>query len=110
MKPIPNTVCLGLLALNALAHAAETPVPYRAPRLPDGHVDTQGIWKNSNLTPLERYQEFAQLMITVADAKRLEVQYYLDFGGLNKPNDPGLTLEARSLARAIFFWCLRKPR
>jgi hypothetical protein len=85
-----------LLALCAVAHAAEKPTPYRAPRLPDGHVDMQGIWQNSNLTPLERPQEFAQLMITEADAKRLEVQYYLDFGGRNKPNDPGIALEVRS--------------
>lgn len=96
MKPIPRTVCLGLLVLSTLGHAAEKPTPYRAPRLPDGHVDMQGIWKNSNLTPLERPQEFTQLTITAADAKRLQAQYYLGIGGPNQPNDPGIFLEARS--------------
>src|SRR3974377_2147056 len=54
MRPIPTTICLGLVALSALGHAAEKPKPYHPPRLPDGHVDIEGIWKNSNLTPLER--------------------------------------------------------
>jgi hypothetical protein len=96
---IPNTVYWVLLTLCATAHAAEKPKTYRAPRLPDGHVDMQGIWKNSNLTPLERPQEFTQLTITAADAKRLEALYYLGIGGPNQPNDPGIFLEARSFER-----------
>ena len=93
----PTTICWALLVLLGTGQAAEKPTPYRPPRLPDGHVDMEGVWKNSNLTPLERPQEFAQLTITAADAKRLEAQYHLDFGGGgNKPNDPGIALEARS--------------
>jgi len=84
-----------LPALCAAVHAAEPPT-YRPPRLPDGHVDMQGMWKNSNLTPLERPKEFAQLTITAADAQRLEAQYYLGPGGGKEPNDPGAALEARS--------------
>jgi hypothetical protein len=96
MRPIPKTIDWLLLALCATVHAAEKPKEYHPPRLPDGHVDMQGVWKNSNLTPLERPQEFTQLTLTAADAKRLEAQYYLGLGGPNQPNDPGITLEARS--------------
>jgi hypothetical protein len=78
------------------AQAAEKQNPYRTPRLPDGHIDIQGIWKNSNLTPLERPQEFTQLAITAADAARLEAQYLVPSGGPNQPDDPGRALEDRS--------------
>jgi hypothetical protein len=96
---VPNTVYWVLLTLCAAAHAAEKPKTYRAPRLPDGHIDMQGIWKNSDLTPLERAPEFTLLAITAADAKRLEALYYLGIGGPNQPNDPGIFLEARSFER-----------
>jgi len=97
MKPIPRTICSGLLALSALSHAAEKPKTYRAPRLPDGHADMEGIWKNSNLTPLERPQEFTQLTITAADAARLKAQYLAGTGGPNQPDDPGRGLEDRNI-------------
>jgi hypothetical protein len=94
MRPIPKAIYWVLLALSATAHAAEKPKTNRAPRLPDGHADMQGIWNNSNLTPLERSPEFIQLIITAADAKRLEAKYYL--GPPNEPDDPGRALESRS--------------
>jgi hypothetical protein len=96
MKPISKVIYLGLLALCATAHAAEKLKTYRAPRLPDGHADMQGVWNNSNLTPLERPLEFTTLAIAAADAKRLEARYYLGPGGPNQPDDPGRVLEARS--------------
>jgi hypothetical protein len=85
-------VYLALLALPDSVRAAEKLKPYRAPRSPDGHVDMQGIWKNSNLTPLERSPEFAQLTITAADAVRLKAEYLVSSG----PDDPGRALENRS--------------
>jgi len=97
MRPLPKIIALGLLALCATAHAAEKPKTYRPPRLPDGHVDMQGIWKNSNLTPLERPQEFTQLTITAADAARLKAQYLAGTGGPNQPDDPGRALEDRNI-------------
>src|SRR5260370_41923684 len=96
MRPIPKAIYWVLLALSATAHAAEKPKTYRAPRLPDGHVDMQGIWKNSNLTPLERPQEFTQLAITATDAAKLQAQYLVPQGGPNQPDDPGRALEDRS--------------
>jgi hypothetical protein len=68
MRPIPKTIYWVLLALCTTVHAAE-PKTYRAPRLPDGHADMEGIWKNSNLTPLERPPEFTQLVITAATTR-----------------------------------------
>jgi hypothetical protein len=90
------TICLVLLALCDTAHADQKQRTYRAPRLPDGHVDMQGIWKNSNLTPLERPQEFTQLTITATDAAWLKAQYLVPSGGPNQPDDPGRALEDRS--------------
>jgi hypothetical protein len=57
----PMSVCWASLAFCGMAQAAEKPTLYHPPRLPDGYVDMEGIWKNSNLTPLERPQEFTQL-------------------------------------------------
>ena len=99
MKPIPTTICLGLLALCAISNAAEKPMPYRAPRLPDGHVDIQGIWKNSNLTPLERPPGFTTLVITAADAARLKTQYLTGPSVANQPDDPGKAIEDRNFER-----------
>jgi hypothetical protein len=88
-------IFLVLLALCDSARAVEKLKPYRAPRAPDGHVDMQGIWKNSNLTPLERPPEFTQLAITATDAARLQAQYLIPLGGPNQPDDPGRALEDR---------------
>jgi hypothetical protein len=97
MKPIPKGTCLVLLALCNVALAADKAKAYRAPRLPDGHADMQGIWKNSNLTPLERPAGFTQLAITPADAARLKSQYLEGTGGPNQPDDPGRALEDRNI-------------
>jgi hypothetical protein len=96
IRPIPKTIYWVLLALCTTVHAAE-PKSYRAPRQPDGHADMEGIWKNSNLTPLERPQEFTQLIITAADAQRLKTQYLEGTGGPNQPDDPGRALEDRNI-------------
>jgi hypothetical protein len=78
------------------AHAAE-PKTYHAPRLGDGHADMEGIWKNSNLTPLERPQDMTQLTISAAEAARLKAQYLAGTGGPNQPDDPGRALEDRNI-------------
>jgi hypothetical protein len=94
MNRYSKPIYLGVLALCTTAHAAEK--LYRAPRTPDGYADMQGIWKNSNLTPLERPQGFTQLAITAAEAAMLKSQYLLGTGGPNQPDDPGRALEDRS--------------
>ena len=97
MTPIPNILFLGFLTLSALSYAAEKPTIYRPPHLPDGHVDMQGIFKNSNLTPLERPAGFTQLAITAADAAKLKQQYLEGTGGPNQPDDPGRIIEDRNI-------------
>jgi hypothetical protein len=97
MRQIPKTIYWVFLALCATAHAEEKPESYRAPRLPDGHADIEGIWKNSNLTPLERPPGFTQLAITAADAAKLKQQYLEGTGGPNQPDDPGRSLEDRNI-------------
>jgi hypothetical protein len=94
---IRKTMGWALLAICTAAPAAESPHTYRAPRLSDGHVDIQGMWKNSNLTPLERPPEFTQLALSVADARRLKEQYLNPAGSQNQPDDPDLALEERSI-------------
>jgi hypothetical protein len=91
----PTTFCWALLALLGTAQGADKATHYRPPRSPDGHSDMEGIWKNSNLTPLERPQEFTQLTITAADAARLKA-LYLAGTGPNQPDDPGRALEDRN--------------
>jgi hypothetical protein len=97
MRPVPKTISLGLLALCATVHAAHEPKTYRAPRLPDGHADMQGIWKNSNLTPLERPAGFTALTITATEAATLKTQYLEGTGGPNQPDDPGRAFEDRNI-------------
>jgi hypothetical protein len=99
LKRPSKIIYLALLALCTTAHAAEKPKTYRAPRLPDGHVNMQGIWKNSNLTPLERPHGFSQLAITAADAAMLKAEYLVPAGGPDQPDDPGRALENRSIER-----------
>jgi hypothetical protein len=96
VNPRAEAVYALFLGLCATANAAQKPNTYRAPRLPDGHADMEGIWKNSDLTPLERPQEFAGLVISAADAARLKAQYLIPPGGPDQPDDPGRTLENRS--------------
>jgi hypothetical protein len=90
---IAKTIGWALLALCTTASAAENQHPYHPPRLPDGHVDMQGMWKNSNLTPLERARGFTQLTITAADAERLRAEFVEPPGGVNVPDDPGRLLD-----------------
>jgi hypothetical protein len=87
---VSSFIYWALLMLLDTAHAAETPHAYRAPRLPDGHIDMQGNWTISNLTPLERPDGFTQLAITAADAARLKAEYLDPPGSPNQPDDPGL--------------------
>jgi hypothetical protein len=94
---VPSAICWTLVSLLPASQAAEKASAYRAPRQPDGHVDMQGMWKNSNLTPLERPPGFTQLAITAADAKQIKEQYLNPSGSQNQPDDPDRALEERSI-------------
>lgn len=87
LATLSRPLCLLYLMTGQSAQPAERPSVYHPPRTPDGHVDFEGTWKISNLTPLERPTEFTQLEITAADAARVREQLL----GLraNQPEDPG---------------------
>jgi hypothetical protein len=92
-----NRNCLRviLVCICLPAYASGADKPYRAPRLPDGHMDMQGTWKNSDLTPLERPKDIVGLEITAQDAARLKAEYLAPATAENFPDDPGRTLEGR---------------
>jgi hypothetical protein len=98
MKPsVPTTMGWALAALFGAFHATAKRPAYHPPRSPDGHVDMQGMWMNSNLTPLERRPEFTRLVITAAEAKQLEDRYFTP--SQNQADDPDQFLEHRSVEK-----------
>jgi hypothetical protein len=81
-------------ACFSLSAQAESPNIYKPPRSSDGHVEFEGIWKNSNLTPLERPEKIGHAVLTAAEAAALTREYF--DAGSDGPDDPGRTLESRS--------------
>lgn len=86
-------IVLGCVCLVADAKDAG----FRPPRMPDGHVDMQGMWKNSNLTPLQRPEQFTKLTMTAEEAAIFRAQYVDMMSGQKTPEDPGGLLEARQI-------------
>jgi hypothetical protein len=80
---------LGLLVAAAAAHAAE----YRAPRLPDGQVDLQGVWSHKNITPLERPAELKSFIISREEAAQLQARILAKSEDLSRPAEP-----------SVYFW------
>jgi hypothetical protein len=71
------------LAVSATAQSPGTST-WRAPRLPDGHPDLQGVWANNAVTPLTRPTQWKdKALLTdqeLEDLKRTIVRY-VDQGG-----------------------------
>lgn len=65
-------VLASLLLSSHLAASVASSASYRPPRLEDGHVDLQGVWNLSNLTPLERLAGFDSLVISREQASAIE--------------------------------------
>jgi hypothetical protein len=68
---------------------------WRAPRLQDGSVDLQGLWAHMNMTPLERPDDFATLVITREQAALLEQQITGFFSDPSQPTDLPEFLDVR---------------
>ncbi len=58
------------------------------PRTPDGKPDLQGIWSNATITPLERPQGVADLVISEVEASRLEKMTADRVERLGQASDP----------------------
>jgi hypothetical protein len=86
---------IALACLPSIVAAKEK--AYQPPRLPDGHVDMQGMWKNSNLTPLQRPDQFTKPTMTAQEATTLRAQYVDGMSGQKMPDDPGGLLEERQI-------------
>jgi hypothetical protein len=61
---------------------------YKAPRLPDGRPDLQGVWTNVSLTTLLRAPQFKSNVLSAEDAKRIETQRAAAFERSLRPTDP----------------------
>ena len=79
------TLGAAALAGAALAVPAAT---YHAPRTSFGDPDLQGLWTNASITTLERPQGVTSLVITPAEAARLEAANRAWLANNDKPTDP----------------------
>jgi hypothetical protein len=86
-------IAVSTLLCCALAGAGE----YRPPRLADGQIDLQGIWSHTNLTPLERSEDFDSLVITGAQAASIEAKVHARNEDLSKPAEPSLFFDQRTV-------------
>jgi hypothetical protein len=85
-------VSVALVAVGAQAPARK-PTPaalkvWSAPRTPDGKPDLQGNWTNETLTPLERPNGVTSLVMSEAEAARLEKGTAERRDRLAQPSDP----------------------
>jgi hypothetical protein len=85
-------VC-GLVASAATVQAAD----YRAPHLPDGQVDLQGVWSHKNLTPLERANEVTSFVISPDEAARLTASIMAKEDDPEMPSEPAEYLWERTI-------------
>jgi hypothetical protein len=87
------TLLLTTLATAAFANAHD----YRAPRLPDGQIDLQGVWSHTNLTPLERPADLKTFVITPAEAAAIEAKIDARNEDLSRPAEPSLYFDKRTI-------------
>jgi hypothetical protein len=90
-----------LLLVSALmcagGQAPAREAAWQAPRLQDRSVDLQGFWEHRNMTPLERPDDFATLVITRAEATSLEQRVTGFFYDESQPSDPLEFLDVRRI-------------
>jgi hypothetical protein len=86
-----------LFCFALLVTVTATAADYQAPRLSDGHVDLQGVWSHTNLTPLERPADFKSLVITPDQAAAIEAKILSRNEDLSKPAEPSLYFDTRTV-------------
>jgi len=90
-----NAKCIvTLVTLTALA-ASATARDYKAPRLPDGTPDLQGVWTNASATPVERAPELGERRaFTPQEAEAISRKAIAAVEADNAPSDPDKKIEA----------------
>jgi hypothetical protein len=98
MQKRTQTIWL-LTSFLAFSLAVAKDAVYHPPRLPDGHVDLQGVWMHTNLASLERPAEFKSLVITAEQAAKIKAEDDAEDNDLSRPNEPVEFLDDRTLQR-----------
>src|SRR5690349_9397654 len=70
---------------------------WHPPRLADGHVDMQGVWAHTNLTPFERPDDLKTLVITAAEADAIKAKMVAKNDDLSRPSEPSLYFDDRNV-------------
>jgi hypothetical protein len=79
---------IGALSALTLGSGALAQPAYHAPHTSFGDPDLQGLWTNASITTLERPPGIASLVITPAEAARLEKANKAWLADNDKPTDP----------------------
>jgi hypothetical protein len=77
--------------------AAAKDRPWHPPRLADGHVDMQGVWGHTNLTPFERPDNLKTFAITAAEANEIKAKIVAKTDDLSRPAEPSLYFDDRNV-------------
>lgn len=97
MKPMTNTLVRLTAVAASLCAAHAFAGDYRAPRLPDGAPDLQGVWTNATATPVERAAELGdRRAFTDEEAKAISRAAIAAVEADAAPSDPDKKIEAIS--------------
>ena len=83
-----NSLAIAIAAVVLALVPAAGQTPSKVPRTPDGRPDLQGTWSNATITPVERSNDFSSLVLSEADAARLEKAVADRIDRLSEPSDP----------------------
>jgi hypothetical protein len=97
MKDIYILSAAVLLTVSCATSDADT--RYRSARLPGEQPDLQGLWANTNATPLERAANVASLVISEQEAAALDAARMARNEDRSKPTEPTEFYEVRHIER-----------
>jgi hypothetical protein len=72
---------------------------YRPPRLDDGHPNFEGVWVNTNATPLVRPPGYTELFISETEARELDARRIARDEDRTTPTEPTEWTDARYIER-----------
>jgi hypothetical protein len=90
-----NAKCTVLFVTLTAFTASAAAGDYKAPRLPDGAPDLQGVWTNASATPVERAPELGERRaFTPQEAEAISRKAIAAVEADNAPSDPDKKIEA----------------